>query len=146
MSDPRDANIQEPEVPEQRGRNRRDIWQLHIPLAFGLLLCSVLTVVEVRRATDGVWRAWVYSFQWPLIGAVCIWIWYRYWKEGSLTESFAAKWRRRIAGLEAESIAADHETGTTMSTPAQLDPQLEQWQEYLRALHRSDPPGQAPQD
>ena len=124
--DPTPESVDEAE--RERSRRRRDIWQLHVPLVFALILCTSLTIIEVRRAGEGVGRAWAYSFEWPLIGIVCIWIWMRYRKEGNLTRSIAAAHEQAAKEAEAEPV----------------DPQLQEWQEYLDQLHRTDPPGQPP--
>ncbi len=129
----------------ERARRRRDIWQLHLPLAFALILCTTLTIVEVRRAGEGVWRAWAYSFEWPMIGVVCIWIWFRYRKQGSITKSLATRWRARVARIEEEFNAAQDGAITEEPLAEPKDPQLQQWQDYLDELHRNDPPGRPPE-
>ena len=131
---------------------RRDFWQLHVPLVLVLTLCTVITVIEVRRATEGVWRAWAYMFEWPMIGLFAIWIWYRYRKEGSVTRGLADRWRERVAQLGAEADAAEAagaeaEAATEAATRAPEpvdDPELRKWQEYVDDLHRREPPGQPP--
>ena len=138
--DPTPESVDEAE--RERSRRRRDIWQLHVPLVFALILCTSLTIIEVRRAGEGVGRAWAYSFEWPLIGIVCIWIWMRYRKEGNLTRSIAARWRERVARIEDEFLA--HEQAAKEAEAEPVDPQLQEWQEYLDQLHRTDPPGQPP--
>ncbi len=135
---------------------RRDFWQLHVPLVLVLTLCTVITVIEVRRATEGVWRAWAYMFEWPMIGLFAIWIWHRYRKEGSVTRGLADRWRERVAQLGAEADAAEqaapgqvepHASSpiepVTPVTPMN-DPELRQWQEYVEDLQRREPPGQPP--
>ena len=115
----------------------RNIWQLHIPLVLVLSLCTVLTVIEARRAGEGVWRAWAYTFEWPLIALFTFWIWNRYRKEGSIPKGLVEKWRRRVEELNAE---ADRQEGE--SSPA--DPELVAWESYVADLQRRDPPGRSP--
>ena len=67
---------------ERKAKRRRDLWTLDLPLVFGLALCSTLTVVEGSRALDGNGRALAYTFEWPIIGAIIVWIWFRYKREG----------------------------------------------------------------
>lgn len=125
------------EPPKSRWRN---FWQLDIPLVFAVALCTVFTVIEVRRAAEGVWRAWAYAFEWPMIGLFCLWIWYRYRKEGNVTKGLAARWRARVDRITAEAKAQP-------SPPAALkpvDPDLDAWQSYLGDLHRREPPGKSP--
>jgi type VI secretion system secreted protein VgrG len=67
-----------------------------------LSLCTFITIIEVRRASEGVWRAWAYMFEWPLIGLFTIWIWHRYRTEGSVTKGLVARWRDRVSRMSAE--------------------------------------------
>ena len=66
------------QTPRSARDRRRDILTLDLPLAFGITLCTVLTIVEATRAIGGNPRSWAYTFEWPLIGAFICWIWYRY--------------------------------------------------------------------
>ncbi|MGI9136999.1 MAG: hypothetical protein ACR2JS_08075 [Candidatus Nanopelagicales bacterium] len=67
---------------ELKAKRKRDFWTLDLPLIFGLALCTTFTVIEAVRGFDGNGRALAYAFQWPTIGAIIIWIWYRYKREG----------------------------------------------------------------
>lgn len=106
----------------------RDFWQLHVPLVVVLLICLVATVIEVRRAGEGFWRAWIYMVEWPLIGVVAVWIWHRYRTEGNVTKGMVERWKARAAALAQE----------------QDDPQLRAWNEYVDDLERRQPPGGPP--
>jgi len=122
--DPRD---QPPPPAPARPRSRaRDLWQLDIPLVFGLSLCTILTIVEARRAGEGFWRAWVYTFEWPIIGAFIIWIWWRYKHEGQLTKGMVRRWRQRVDRYEREARDAD----------ASDDPGLAAWRQQVAELER----------
>ncbi|MDD2817669.1 MAG: hypothetical protein PHN51_02585 [Candidatus Nanopelagicales bacterium] len=132
-------------TPEQKKTKRRkDLWQLDIPLVLGLLLCGFLSVIEFRRAFEGVGRAWVYAFQWPLIGAVCCWIWYRYRTEGNVTQGFISKWKQRVAALEAEAKSAELHNDEVKAGVTPDDPDLQEWQHYVEDLQRREPPGHPP--
>ena len=128
--------------PRSSDQRRRDFWQLHVPLVAVLTLCAVITVIEVRRATEGVWRAWFYMFEWPMIGLFAIWIWYRYRREGSLTRGLTDRWRDRVRQYEAEADAADAAAPHTARVPD--DPELSAWQDYVDDLQRRQPPGEPP--
>jgi hypothetical protein len=160
------GSAQETVRPSSRSRN---FWQLHVPLVVVLALCTVITVIEVRRASEGVWRAWAYMFEWPLIGLFTLWIWHRYRTEGSVTKGLVARWRERIALLGAE---ADDETSIDgpstppvvstsvpmprsatppdtsepdASLPAEAsDPELQAWRDHVADLQRREPPGEPP--
>jgi len=121
-------NSDQPPAPEPaRPRSRmRDLWQLDIPLVFGLALCTFLTIVEARRAGEGFWRAWVYTFEWPLIGAFIIWIWWRYKHEGHLTKGMIRRWRQRVDRYEREARDADSSD----------DPGLTAWRQQVADLER----------
>lgn len=114
-------------VSEQRPRSRsRDLWQLHIPLVVALAICTAATIIEISRAADGVWRAWAYSFEWPLIGAFCIWMWIRFRREGNPVTSSIRRWQDRVAAMEAEADAAE----------AEADPELAAWRDYQRQVRQ----------
>lgn len=111
-------------MSEAPARSRwRDIWQLDLPLAIVLIGCSTATVIELARAQDGFWRAWVYTFEWPLIGAFAVWIWFRYRFRGGIR-------RARRVPTEPDSAAGQ----------PQQDPQLSKWQEYQRRLRENATP------
>lgn len=117
-----------PQEQEPRRRSRvRDFWQLDVPLALVLIICTVITVIEVRRATEGVWRAWVYSVEWPMIGLFSIWMWYRFRTEGNPVKGMARRWQQRVERYEAESRAGAE------------DPELAAWREYQRGLQAPGP-------
>jgi hypothetical protein len=122
-------------TPPRRG-GWRDFWQLHVPLVLVLTLCAIVTVIEARRATEGVWRAWWYMFEWPLFGLFAFWIWYRYRNEGSVTKGMVQRWRDRVAEATAEAERA----AEPPPIPAD-DPGLQAWDGYLDELHRREPPG-----
>ncbi|CAB4666700.1 unannotated protein [freshwater metagenome] len=143
MSDLNPAPALTPE--EKKSKRRKDLWQLDIPLVLGLLLCGSLSVIEFQRAFDGIGRAWVYAFQWPLIGAVCCWIWYRYRTEGNVTKGFTNKWKQRVAALEAQAQAAELHNEEVKAAIEPTDPELLEWKKYVDDLQRREPPGQPPQ-
>jgi len=132
--------MSEPGQTRSRG-GARDFWQLHVPLVLVLVLCLVLTVVEVRRATEGVWRAWVYMVEWPLIGVVAVWIWHRYRTEGSVAAGLVERWKTRLADYAA---AAGAESDETPEPTHARDPELEAWQSYVADVERRQPPGGPP--
>ena len=150
--------------PVRRARGGwRDFWQLHVPLVLVLALCTVITIIEAKRASEGVWRAWAYMFEWPLIGLFTIWIWHRYRTEGSVTKGLVERWRERVSRISAESeseagagepmskVAADAAGSVAGlpnragdAQPIEADPQLEAWNEYVEDLRRREPPGAPP--
>jgi hypothetical protein len=123
-----------PDESERRSRRWRDFWQLHVPLVLVLTLCTVITVIEVRRAGDGVWRAWIYMFEWPLIALFAVWIWHRYRTKGSIFRSLQARWNERVERLNAEADAQAEAPAI-----AEDDPELRAWREYTETLERTDP-------
>ncbi len=136
------SDLGEP-INQQAPSRRRNFWQLDIPMVIAVILCSVFTIIEVRRVGEGVWRAWAYAFEWPMIGLFCIWIWYRYRKEGSVTKGFAARWQARVARI---SAAADEESSAPDTAPRLADPGLDSWRSYVADLQRRDPPGRSPDE
>ncbi len=50
---------------------------LDITLGIALPFCIWAGWFEFSRAHSGNWRAWVYTFEWPFFGVVCIYLWKR---------------------------------------------------------------------
>ena len=119
-------------MSEEKRSKVKDFWQLHVPLVLVLALCTFATIIEARRASEGVDRALVYTFQWPLIGVFAIVVWNRYRKHGNLTKWFTDRYRDRIRQFQRE----DAETGMEVTDPDEIA-----WREHLQELRRSDPPG-----
>ncbi len=119
-------------------QRRKDFWQLHVPLVIVLAFCAYATMIEFGRAQEGISRAWVYTFQWPIIGIFAIVVWNRYRKHGSLTKSFSKYFReraRRFESMEAEPV-------TTKSVV--VDPDELAWKEYVAKMQQENPPGGPP--
>ena len=111
-----------PDPGEDRPRSRvRDFWQLDVPLAVALVICTSATVIELNRALEGNWRAWVYSVEWPMIGAFCIWMWVRFRRQGASVTGVTQRWKDRVARYEAEAAADE-------------DPELAAWRAYQRRV------------
>jgi len=100
----------------------RDFWQLDIPLVVVVTGCAAATIVELSRAEEGVWRAWVYTFEWPLIALFAFWIWYRYRIRKGIRRPRASR------------------AGTEVDPNAPEDPALSRWQEYQRKLRENATP------
>ena len=126
--------------PPERGRSRwRDVLTLHIPLVLVLTLCTVLTVVEFRRANEGVWRAWIYLFEWPLIAAFAIWMWVRFRREAG--GGFARQWRERVERVRAAEVHPGQDAEPRAEGAAAADPELQAWHDYQRRIRDADGPG-----
>ena len=133
---------------EKRSRVK-DLWQLHVPLVVVLALCTFATVVVFGRAQQGVDRAWVYTFQWPIIGLFAVVVWNRYRKHGSITRSISNYFRNRAARFEAEAIAEEERARREAmgeATVTEVDPDEVAWREHVRRLHEQDPPGGPPSE
>ena len=112
--------------PPTRSR-KKDFWQLDLPLVVVLAICISATVIEVGRAGAGNWRAFVYSVEWPLIGAFAIWMWIRFKREGGSFRGITQRWQDRVAQYEAEADATET---AKPQPPAEPDPQLDAWNTY----------------
>jgi len=135
---------------ERRAKRKKDFWTLDIPLVFGLALCTTLTIIEGSRALDGNGRALAYTFEWPIIGAFIVWIWYRYKHEGLTVDDENAE------PLEHDETAmGEGGVATTASKPAKkrrslgftdhYKARIEQAAvEYAEALHAADEASHAP--
>lgn len=120
-------------------QKRKDFWQLHVPLAVVLAFCAYATVIEFGRAQEGVTRAWVYTFQWPIIGIFAVVVWNRYRKHGSLTKSISKYFRDRAKRFE----AMEEDPVKSKVTPS--DPDEIAWKDYVRKMHQENPPGGPPE-
>lgn len=125
-----------PETEEERPRSRaRDFWTLDVPLVIALIICTTATVIELRRATEGHWRAWVYAVEWPMIGAFCVWMWIRFRRQGASVSGVTQRWKDRAASYADE--APEEQSGKP------VDPDLAAWQEYQRGVRNGDRTGGA---
>ena len=120
-------------------QKRKDFWQLHVPLAVVLAFCAYATWIEFGRAQEGITRAWVYTFQWPIIGIFAVVVWNRYRKHGSLTKSISKYFRDRAKRFEAM------EEDAVKSDVIASDPDEIAWKEYVRKMHQENPPGGPPE-
>jgi putative copper export protein len=110
--------------------NVRDIVTLDLPLVIVLTLCTVATIIEFTRALDGVSVAWVYTFQWPIIGVFAYVIWDRYRQGGRTLAPF-----QRLARPRPNFISK------RAAKPAPYTPEEERaWLDYLDELNSSKPP------
>jgi len=121
----------------------KDFWQLHVPLVVVLALCAFATLVEFRRAQEGVDRAWAYTIQWPIIGAFAFVVWNRYRRHGSITKSISRYFRDRAARFEAAAEALGDKEALAQAE-READPAAIAWREHVRELRRNDPPGGPP--
>ena len=116
--------------PDDRRRKVKDLFTLHLPLVVVVGFCAFATVIEYQRAQEGVGRAWVYTFQWPIIGLFAVVIWNRYRKHGNLTRWFTDRYRARIAAMEREAEDSREEQP--------VDPDEVAWQAYVADLKQRD--------
>lgn len=119
-------------------QKRKDFWQLHVPLAIVLAFCAYATVIEFGRAQEGITRAWVYTFQWPVIGIFAVVVWNRYRKHGSLTKSISKYFRDRAKKFEAMEV------DPVAPELVVVDPDEVAWKEYVRNMQQENPPGGPP--
>ena len=119
----------------ERKRKVKDLLTLHLPLVIVVAVCLVATIIEYRRAQEGVDRAWVYTFQWPIIAAFAVVIWNRYRKHGSLTRWISERYRARVEAVRAQAARDEIEDATSAAQP---DPDEVAWQQYVSELRRKD--------
>lgn len=92
-----------------------------VMMVLGVGFCAAATVIEFNRAMDGHGRAWMYTIQWPLIGAFLFWIWHRYRTEGNVFGGVAQHYRDRIDETQSD------------------DPEVRAWREYVKGLDHEEP-------
>lgn len=136
---------------ERKAKRRRDLWTLDLPLVFGLALCSTLTVIEGSRALNGNGRALAYTFEWPIIGAIIVWIWWRYKHEGLTVDDEDAPAPDSSAGPDDVADGGDdaqakprrrrRSLGFTEHYKSRIEEAAE---EYAAALHAADEVDHAP--
>jgi hypothetical protein len=110
----------------------RDLITLDLPLVIVLTLCVVATIIEFTRALQGVSVAWVYTFQWPIIGVFAYVIWDRYRQNGRTLALF-----RRFSkpGLLPKSRS---------KPPAYTPAEEKAWRDYVDELNKSEQAGREP--
>lgn len=88
----------------------------HVTLGVGLAFCVVAFWFELDRALGGNSLSWAYVFEWPLLGAFAVYMWWKVVYPGSpgLTR------RRRPAAIAPE-----------------FEGMLAAWQEHQRELQQS---------
>lgn len=101
--------------------------RLHAALVVGLGGAAFATWFEWTRAHAGHQVAWVYTFEWPLLAAFGVHLW----------------WRLLRSDRPADPPLP--EPGDDAAAPDE-DPGLIAWQAYLDRLHEADPPGRAPHE
>jgi hypothetical protein len=113
---------------------------LHLALCFGLAVSTAGTWVEWHRAGSGHEVAWGYAVEWPLIGAFCVYLWWRLLAEDRRTLLHPSE-ATRPNGLPRSTRTARIVRGGAV--PAD-DPGLLAWNAHVAALHAADPPGGPP--
>ena len=134
---------------ERKAKRRRDLWTLDLPLVFGLALCSTLTVIEGSRALDGNGRALAYTFEWPIIGAIIVWIWFRYKREGLTVDDEEAEPGEESPTDSPADDSAEHSPRRrrrrTLGLADHYKARVEEAaEEYAAALHAADEVDHAP--
>ena len=55
----------------------KEALRLHATVAFGLAFCAVAFWFELSRALGGNALSWAYVFEWPLLGAFAVYMWWQ---------------------------------------------------------------------
>jgi hypothetical protein len=58
-------------------RSAASTLRTHLTLAAGLALCAAAFWFELHRALGGNQLSWAYVFEWPLLGAFGVYMWWR---------------------------------------------------------------------
>lgn len=113
----------------------KDFWTLHVPLVLVLTLSISATLIEYRRAGEGVARAWAYTFQWPIIGIFGVIVWNRYRRHGNLSQWFTNRYRQRIAAFQDEDRQREaREAAAERRHREESDPDAIAWREHVARL------------
>ncbi len=71
--------------------------RLHVTLLVGLALCGFAFWFELRRAEGGNELSWAYVFEWPLLGAFAVYMWWKFLHPDRDAARQAARARRHPA-------------------------------------------------
>jgi len=106
--------------------SRRRLARLHAGLVAATLLCTTAFVVELLRAQGGNTLSWAYVFEWPILLAYGIYMWWRLVREerggpgqhapaptprDDEDDAALDAWNRYLAELHAADSEAAHEHG-----------------------------------
>ncbi len=110
--------------PPEARLPRREALRLHVTLAIGLVLCVAAFWFELSRALGGNALSWAYVFEWPLLGAFALYMWWQLLHPGrnnrlnrkvkSLDPSFSGmleRWEEARDDLEKSRGAGDESAG-----------------------------------
>lgn len=70
-------SVHDPSTPREQRLPAREALRLHVTLAFGLLLCVAAFWFELSRAIGGNALSWAYVFEWPLLAAFAVYMWWQ---------------------------------------------------------------------
>lgn len=93
----------------------REARRLHLTLALGLALCVAAFWFELSRALGGNALSWAYVFEWPLLGAFAVYMWWQLLHPGRDN-----RLNRKVKSLDPS-----------------FSGMLERWEESQEDLHRS---------
>jgi len=62
---------------DEKSPATKDAWKSHITLGVGLALCALAFWFELGRALRGNSLSWAYVFEWPLLGAFGVYMWWK---------------------------------------------------------------------
>jgi hypothetical protein len=94
----------------------------HLTLALGLALCATAFSIEIGRAIGGNALSWAYVFEWPLLGAFVVYMWWR-----------VIHPERPVRASKEPTIAPE------------FDGMLAAWRDHQRELARTQAPTSSPE-
>ena len=77
MADGERDQAVEGRVPQSGRLTGSEAVRAHVTLLIGLALCSAAFIFEIQRALGGNALSWAYVFEWPLLGAFAIYMWWK---------------------------------------------------------------------
>ena len=113
----RDQAVEQRGLPAAR-LTRTEAVRAHATLAVGLALCLAAFIFEIKRALGGNSLSWAYVFEWPLLGAFAVYMW---WK---------------VLHPDTEEARSKH-GHTSRSLDPEFDGMLAAWQAHQADLHTS---------
>ena len=117
----------EPDRPTRVGRaTGREAIKVHIGLALALAICVPAGIFELTRALGGNTLSWAYTFEWPIFAGFAFYMWWRLLNGDPVIPEEIAFNPNDPKAQKRKALSAEETT------------RLEQWNDYLRALERSD--------
>jgi len=128
VSDGEKARAVEPQGGPSARLSGRPALKAHATLAAGLALCVAAFWFEIGRALGGNSLSWAYVFEWPLLGAFAVYMWWKVIHPDAEGSKIRDKKARTKISPEFEGMLAawqDHQEELVKSREPEAGPEAE---------------------